>query len=41
MKPGARRAITEGIAMHKSPLDVMREEHSRRKYERQQKYKSK
>lgn len=41
MKPGARRAITEGIAHHKSILDVMRDEAERRKYERQQKYKDK
>jgi len=39
MKPGARRAITEGILAKKSPLDVMKEEYWRRKYEREQKNK--
>lgn len=41
MKPGARRAITEGIIARKNPMDVMKEEYERRKYERQQKYKDK
>jgi len=39
MKPGAHKAIVEGMALKKSPMDVMREEYSRRKYERQQKKK--
>ena len=39
MKPGARKAIHDGMVMRKSPLDVMRDEYSRRKYEREQKYK--
>jgi len=39
MKPGARKAITEGVAMKKHPMDVMREEYNRRKYEREQKKK--
>ena len=37
--PGAVKAISEGIAFKKSPLDVMKEEYERRKYEREQKYK--
>jgi len=41
MKPGTRRAITEGIALKKSPLDVMHEEYNRRKYEREKKYRNK
>jgi len=39
MKPGARKAMIEGVAMKKSPMAVMRDEYSRRKYERQQKKK--
>jgi len=39
MKPGARRTISEGIATKKNPWSVMKEEYSRRKYEREQKYK--
>ena len=39
MKPGARRAIIEGVAMKKKPLDVMREEYSRRRFERENKKK--
>ena len=35
MKPGARRAITEGIIAKRSPLDVMKDEYQRRKYERE------
>jgi hypothetical protein len=38
MKPGAKKAILEGLVMKKSPLDVMKEEYSRRKYERNKKY---
>ena len=41
LKPGARRAMHEGLMARKSPVDVMKEEYSRRKYERKQKYKSK
>ena len=38
-KPGAIKAISEGMAFKKSPLDVMKEEYERRKYEREQKHK--
>ena len=38
MKPGARKAIHDGMVMRKSPLDVMRDEYGRRKYERKQRY---
>ena len=41
MKPGARQAITHGLMMRKKPLDVMKEEYSRRLYEREQKKKEK
>ncbi len=37
MKPGAKRAIVEGLMMHKSPVEVMREEYERRKYKRMKK----
>ena len=37
MKPGARKAIIEGMAMKKNPMDVMKEEYSRRRYERENK----
>ena len=33
MKPGARKAISEGVMLRKSPMDVMREEYERRKQE--------
>ena len=39
MKPGARHAIVEGMILKKHPLDVMRDEYDRRKYEREKKYK--
>jgi epoxyqueuosine reductase QueG len=39
MKPGARKAISEGLATRSKPLDVMKREYERRKYEREQKYK--
>ena len=39
MKPGVRQAIVHGIALKKSPMDVMREEYSRRRFEREQKNK--
>ncbi len=39
MKPGAGRAIVEGLSMRKKPLDVMREEYERRKRFREEKYK--
>lgn len=39
MKPGARKAIHDGLVMRKSPLDVMKDEYSRRKFEREQKCK--
>jgi len=35
MKPGARKAITEGLASRKGPMQVMKEEYERRKYERE------
>lgn len=38
MKPGAKRAMVEGLAMKSSPLDVARNEYIRRKYERKKKY---
>jgi len=41
MKPGARKAISDGIVLRKSPLDVMREEYDRRRFEREQKNKKK
>ena len=40
-KPGAVRAIREGLMYKKNPLDVMSDEYSRRKYEREKKYGSK
>ena len=39
MKPGAERAIAEGLMGRKKTWDVMREEYERRKYEREKKYK--
>ena len=41
MKPGARQAIVSGMMLRKSPLDVMKEEYSRRRYVREQKKKTK
>ena len=41
MKPGAKQAIVHGIAMKKKPLEVMREELDRRRFEREQKRKEK
>ena len=41
MKPGARQAIVHGMSMRKSPMDVMREEYDRRRFEREQKQKKK
>lgn len=38
MKPGARKAITEGLALKKKPLSVMRDEYERRKKAREEKY---
>jgi len=37
MKPGALRSITVGLKTKASPLDVMKEEYERRKYERNNK----
>jgi len=37
-KPGALKAISDGISLKKSPLDVMKEEYDRRKYEREQRH---
>jgi hypothetical protein len=38
MKPGARKTIHEGLISNKTPLEVMREEYSRRKYEREKRF---
>lgn len=38
-KPGATKAISDGLVLKKSPLEVMKDEYSRRKYERKQKNK--
>lgn len=38
MKPGARKAITEGLAMKKKPWEVARDEYERRKQARKEKY---
>ena len=38
MKPGARRAILEGLNTHKNVLDVMKDEYKRRKEVRDEKY---
>lgn len=35
MAPGARKTITQGLMTRSSPMDVMREEYNRRKYERE------
>lgn len=39
MKPGSCQAITHGLMMRKKPMEVMREEYERRRYEREQKQK--
>lgn len=39
MKPGAHKAISEGLALRKGPIQVMKEEAARRKYEREKKRK--
>lgn len=39
MKPGARQAIVHGLAMKKTPMEVMKEEYNRRRFEREQKRK--
>ena len=41
MKPGARQAIVHGLVMKKKPMDVMKEEYNRRRFEREQKKKEK
>lgn len=41
MKPGARQAITYGLAMKKNPMEVMKEDYNRRRYEREQNKKDK
>ena len=41
MKPGVRQAIVHGLAMKKHPMDVMKGELSRRRFEREQKKKNK
>lgn len=38
MKPGAKRAIFEGLASKSNPVDVAKSEYYRRKYEREKKY---
>ena len=38
MKPGAIKAIREGLLYNKTPLQVMREEWERRKREREKKF---
>jgi len=38
MKPGAKKAILDGLKTKSSPLDVMKQEYERRKYERHKKY---
>jgi len=38
MKPSTKRTILLGLKNRSSPLDVMKEEYSRRKYEREKKY---
>ena len=40
-KPGSIRAIRVGLASKANPLDVMKEEYYRRKYERENKYERK
>jgi len=40
MKPGARKAISEGLIGNKKPLQVMKEEYQRRKDERERRYRS-
>lgn len=37
MKPGSIKTIREGLAMHKKPLQVMKDEYQRRKDEREKK----
>lgn len=37
MQPGAVKAIAEGLRSKSSPLDVMKQEYYRRKYEREKK----
>ena len=39
MKPGARKAISEGLMLRKKPWEVMGEEYERRKKIREEKYK--
>ena len=38
-KPGTVTTMRKGIMTKQSPIDVMKEEYGRRKYEREQKYK--
>lgn len=38
MKPGAKKAIVEGLAMKKKPWEVAKDEYERRKFEREKKY---
>ena len=39
MKPGAKKAILDGLDERTNPMEVMRREYTRRKYEREQKKK--
>lgn len=40
-KPGAVTTMRKGIMAKQSPIDVMKEEYSRRKYKREKKFKTK
>lgn len=37
MKPGAHKAIVEGLKLRKTPMQVMKDEYDRRKLEREHK----
>ena len=41
MKSGTKKTIVTGLAAKSTPMDVMKEEYSRRKYERQLRRESK
>jgi hypothetical protein len=38
MKEGAIKAVMDGLRTKSSPMDVMKQEYTRRKYERKKKY---
>lgn len=40
MKPSTKKTIVSGLVSHSGLVDVMKEEYSRRKYNRKQKHKS-